>query len=383
MTLKKISREELYNLVWSKPLCILAEEYSISDTGLKKICKKHNIPLPRQGHWQKVKYGKAVTQIELPEIQNDQVQINLSINEGERTTEGSYLSKYLRLKKEIENNKSLKLKVPDKLTKSHPLIIKTRSDLKTKKPGIWNNTNGLLISSQNVLNLQVSKSNILRALKFMNSLIVLLQQREHDIIVENCKTYALVYNEKLEIRCREILKRVLIEENPSWNRYDNIPSGRLKLIYEDIYPRKEWKDGKELVLEDQLAKIITFFELKSKEIKAQRKEHDEWKRLYEIKQKKEEEFKKLQEQELHNFQLLLTNSDLLFKAENMRNYISRVKDMSLKKGNHSIEINNWIDWANQKANWLDPLHDFKNDKFLGEFNNSYLKKEKQRKPWER
>lgn len=38
----KISRKELYDLVWSKPMSTLAKEYLISDNGLRKICKKFN-----------------------------------------------------------------------------------------------------------------------------------------------------------------------------------------------------------------------------------------------------------------------------------------------------------------------------------------------------
>lgn len=373
-----LSRKELHDLVWSKPMSKLANEYSISDTGLRKICIKHNIPLPMQGHWQKVKFGKETTQQKLPFIENDQVQINLETREEEKNSKDTYLSRYLRLKKEVENDKNLKLTVPDKLNKPHPLIIKVRDDLKDKEPGTWNNTNGLLISSKDVLTLEVSKANVSRALRFMNSLIFLLEQRKHSIVIEGGKTFVNIHGEKLQIRCREVHKRVLIEKQTYWDRYDNIPSGRLKLMYEDSYPKKEWADGKKILLEDQLSKIITFFE-----IKVQRQEREEWKKQYEIQRKKEKDFQKLQDQELHDFQQLLTNSDLLFKAENMRSYINKVKEISLEKGNYSTEIDNWIDWANRKANWLDPLHDFKEDDLLSHFKNSYLKKEKQKKPWER
>lgn len=37
---KKISRQELYDLVWSKPMTALAKEYNISYYELRKIAKK-------------------------------------------------------------------------------------------------------------------------------------------------------------------------------------------------------------------------------------------------------------------------------------------------------------------------------------------------------
>jgi hypothetical protein len=40
------SRNELYELVWAKPMTHLAKELGLSDVGLRKICVKYGIPLP-------------------------------------------------------------------------------------------------------------------------------------------------------------------------------------------------------------------------------------------------------------------------------------------------------------------------------------------------
>ncbi len=42
----KISRSQLYDQVWSVPMWTLAKKYGLSDVGLSKICKKHDIPRP-------------------------------------------------------------------------------------------------------------------------------------------------------------------------------------------------------------------------------------------------------------------------------------------------------------------------------------------------
>jgi len=39
-----MTREELYELVWSKPVRQLAGEFGFSNVGLAKICKRHEIP---------------------------------------------------------------------------------------------------------------------------------------------------------------------------------------------------------------------------------------------------------------------------------------------------------------------------------------------------
>lgn len=60
------TRQEFYELVWSKPMTHLAKEFALSDVALHKICKKHDIPNPPLGWWAKKAAGKAVKQTPLP-----------------------------------------------------------------------------------------------------------------------------------------------------------------------------------------------------------------------------------------------------------------------------------------------------------------------------
>lgn len=53
MNSETLTRKELYDLVWSKPFTTLAKKYLISDNGLRKICLKMDIPLPKSGHCSK------------------------------------------------------------------------------------------------------------------------------------------------------------------------------------------------------------------------------------------------------------------------------------------------------------------------------------------
>ncbi|RVG14948.1 hypothetical protein [Sinorhizobium meliloti] len=62
-----ISREALYELVWTTPVKTLATQHGISDVAFAKTCKQHNIPLPPRGHWAKLEAGKKVYRQPLPE----------------------------------------------------------------------------------------------------------------------------------------------------------------------------------------------------------------------------------------------------------------------------------------------------------------------------
>ena len=57
-----LTRRELYDLVWSKPMMRVAEQFGITGTGLAKICKRSAIPIPPRGYWAKLQHGKKVKQ---------------------------------------------------------------------------------------------------------------------------------------------------------------------------------------------------------------------------------------------------------------------------------------------------------------------------------
>jgi integrase len=56
----RFTRQELYDLVWSQPMSVLATSYGVSDSGLAKVCRRANIPVPPRGYWAKLTAGQAV-----------------------------------------------------------------------------------------------------------------------------------------------------------------------------------------------------------------------------------------------------------------------------------------------------------------------------------
>lgn len=64
---KRLSRKELYELVWSEPMKILAPRFGISDVALRKTCERAKVPTPGAGHWAKKAAGKSTSQEALPE----------------------------------------------------------------------------------------------------------------------------------------------------------------------------------------------------------------------------------------------------------------------------------------------------------------------------
>lgn len=61
-----LTREALYDLVWTDPVRTVAAKFGISDVWLKKVCAGANVPVPQRGYWAKLQAGKAVIKVRLP-----------------------------------------------------------------------------------------------------------------------------------------------------------------------------------------------------------------------------------------------------------------------------------------------------------------------------
>lgn len=57
-----LSREQLYELVWSKPMQHLAKDYGVSDRTMAKLCARKQVPVPPRGYWAKKSSGHKVVQ---------------------------------------------------------------------------------------------------------------------------------------------------------------------------------------------------------------------------------------------------------------------------------------------------------------------------------
>ena len=55
---ERITREALYELVWSEPMLRVAERYRVSSSFMARVCQCMGVPRPPRGHWAKLSHGK-------------------------------------------------------------------------------------------------------------------------------------------------------------------------------------------------------------------------------------------------------------------------------------------------------------------------------------
>jgi hypothetical protein len=62
-----LTREALYELVWSEPMLKVAARFGVSSSYMARVCTQLNVPRPERGYWAKLAVCKAPKQPALQE----------------------------------------------------------------------------------------------------------------------------------------------------------------------------------------------------------------------------------------------------------------------------------------------------------------------------
>lgn len=121
------TREELYELVWSKPITHVARQFGLSDVAVHKICRKHGIPTLPLGWWAKHAAGKPVRKTPLPR-KDGSAPAKIMIAEAQ------FLSEAGHLREAREKARVAATSVSAGEAPMHPVVRQTLAALRKLKP---------------------------------------------------------------------------------------------------------------------------------------------------------------------------------------------------------------------------------------------------------
>ena len=343
----EITRKELYHIVWSTTLSKLTQQYAFSNDGIKKLCKQFEIPMPDNSYWSKLKFNKPINKTDLNAVFSGEDKIVLTIREEGNPINLDQTPLTIRIK-QIKNDPKAPLSVPDKLTKADILIQNTKDFFnKTKKV-----PNSQKENSDRV-GIYVEENNLDRALRIMDTFIKLLRHRGHSFRRDrnNYGPHIVVNDVEFYFHLREAQKRI-----PGKTIYESstyVPTGVLVMKIGESYKAKEWKDGG-VKLENLLANIVAKIELEAEKELEWREEC----RLSAIRRAEEDRIRKIfearKEKEVIKTRKLFTDAKKFDKATMYRNFIKATEQKAITENNLTEELKEWIKWANDKADWIDP-----------------------------
>ncbi|SJZ59676.1 hypothetical protein SAMN02745126_01781 [Enhydrobacter aerosaccus] len=277
------TREQFYELVWSKPMTHLAKDFAISDVALHKICRKHGIPNPPLGWWAKKAAGKKVKQTPLPEAKPGAPD-RITISDGELGRESAKLAA-AREQARIQASDG----DDNEAAPPHPIVDRTIAALRKAKPSdiglVAVSQGGLIkceVAPRSVDRLAVILLRIVRAASLQGFQLVggegaahfksetevigfsisELVKREKHVLTDAERSKEEAWQRKRDLAARRNAWDAVLLDRPRFPEWDYHPTGQLSFEFEQVYvfgggtgPRRSFRDAKIQRLETMASEI--------------------------------------------------------------------------------------------------------------------------------
>lgn len=279
---RAFTREQFYELVWSKPMTHLAKEFAISDVALHKICRKHGIPNPPLGWWAKKAAGKKVKQTPLPDAKpgtSDRITI-AGADLGQESAALATAREQARiLASEGDDNE---------VAPPHPIVDRTIAKISKEKPSdiglVAVGGAGLIkceVAPQSVDRLAIFLPRIVRAAALQGFKLIggegsahfkseteaigfsisELVKREKHVLTESERAKEEAWQRKRDLAARRNAWDAVFLDRPRFPEWDYHPTGHLSFEFEQVYlfrgtaPRRSFRDAKIQRLENMASEI--------------------------------------------------------------------------------------------------------------------------------
>lgn len=362
----QLTRRELYDLVWSEPMRTIAARYGLSDVGLRKICVRHRIPVPKQGHWQRVAAGKSVDRIALPAT-NDESEIVITITQtGARQPSDTSL-----LKPAIEAEAGFRpIVVSARLAAPHPVSRIVVEKLK----GPLDTYGAVHCSAPEAPMVRVAPASTSRAARIIDGLLKAFEKRGFGLqpgkannrydgtmgVIVDGFVFPISLSERMQQRPYELTK----EDQDRKRRgqyvytptYSYSPTGELTLKLDAMYgtdARSTWTDTQRKPLEERLDEVM--LELRKAAIQRRMKQDQQRQQEDRLRLELERRAALRREVEAERARIDALEADAAAwkRAELIREF-ANVRAASCLSSS-SEEQAEGLQWANDQADRIDPL----------------------------
>ena len=276
-----ISREALYEMVWSEPMLKVGAKFGVSSSYMARVCTLLNVPRPERGYWAKLGVGKAPKKPALPMPRPGEL---LSWSRGQALNIHPARPLPQPFEGPLRRRRGTRRQLPDQ----HPLLANVRPLFEAGRLS-WHGKY-LKPAKKLLVDLVVTGNGLQKAIDFASQLFLALEAREHRVMISpvhdrfqreevdvreepkqghrNCELWSpmrptVVYvgsvaigltviemSEQAEARYVKGEYVRLSEQAPkprspyrhdqSWTSTHDFPTGRLCLQGYSPYPRAKW-----------------------------------------------------------------------------------------------------------------------------------------------
>jgi hypothetical protein len=351
----RVSREELYRLVWTEPMTKVAPRFGLSDVGLAKVCRKYQIPRPPVGYWAKLGVGQHVTPELLPALDEESLQ-EIEFFRRQFFTDATDAPE--------EVYEKVVVRVPERLTDPHPLIAKTKTAIASKKGDRGRSD----AKPDSCLNIAVSSGELPRALRIFDAVIKKWDELGGVVRIDSTRsseerTRFEYGDDSVAVVLSENMERIENKSNKHhyYRDWTYKSTGRLVLTISGRWAdglRRRWADGKKQRLEGRLG---SFIEGLRKWIAHEHEsrlddecEERQRQAAAAVKRRREDLTKKLEQRRADLEQC----AENFVHSEEIRRYLSTFESLIAEdkiRPSNPETFPEWLEWAKWYADYLDPL----------------------------
>ena len=260
-----LSRQQLYDLVWSEPMTKVSASLGISDRGLAKICMRHEVPTPPRGYWARATTGRNGNRIPLPDL-GDEHHVPLTVfNTLSALPTGiAEVVREARHGRREQGKGRLRGVKSDVHPTAIPLILCPTIDaLLTAIP---DNDGHVQSDNGGKCAVRVHQRHVERAVRLLSRLANSLLDEGMDVLANRTAIQAIGGSDKLEFTLAE--------------RTQNGDTGTGGQLVVSIISRggtglrRVWSDRKAQPIEEQLPKIVAGFQAFLRAEKAKREDNE-------------------------------------------------------------------------------------------------------------
>ena len=351
----KISREQLHQRVWQTPMIRLAAEFGLSDNGLRKICRRLDVPCPPAGWWAKKAAGHKVKPIPLPRARPG-VPMQATICPTPVDTAD------LRHRVDEVASSLGGIEVSERLARPHRVIAAWIAEHRERREEARRERRSWPYISHRVPNFTPAER---RRHRLLDALFRMLERHGGSVGEDDRRhLFVQVDGEKIEFSCHEKSKQVVrpltAEEKrrETWNRSgvrkELEPTGRFEFqlrAWIDQPIRKLWLETDRQSCEKMLPEIAATFLVLGPLLAERTRKREEESRLREERQRQLELDRQRKQQDDNRWTRFVQVAEAWRQTELAREFIAKLRELDLPNAEpvDGRTIPEWLDWAEGKA----------------------------------
>lgn len=366
---KKIKRSELHRMVWDEALSKLAPKLGLSDVGLRKICERHNIPLPPQGYWARSSERRSPKRTPLPQTDKDwDLEFSIPL---QATPEGQTdLDKKFGPQIAAESLPENQIAVVPHQEPRHPM---TKALAKRMEKARADQYGGITCAIPAAFRVRVPRESIDRALGIIDALAVAFDARGLAIEKGSESGTAAVWvgGQLLRLSLEETssrhVHRATEAERDAIRRrgyssaplYDFRPSGNMMLKIENIWQagvQSSWRDTAARRIENRLNEVVAGLYRAAHAIDIKEWKEAERQRRLDAENARRAVLRAERDNEASFFTQLEASAKDWHRAEILRGFAAAVEDKARQTdGTLPEDKADWVLRARRIADRVDPL----------------------------